>query len=212
MSLPVIVLGAGGHARVLIDALRRAGTEVIGTTDRDPALSGQSVGGVKVLGGDEALERYARADVLLVNGVGSVDVDAARQRLFERLKERGFRFATVVHPSAVIAADVVLAEGAQIMAGVILQAGSTIGKNVIINTRAAVDHDCRISDHVHIAPGATLSGGVTVGNNTHIGTGASIIHNIHIGRNCLIAAGAAVVRDVPDGIAVGGVPAKEIRV
>lgn len=209
MSLPVIVLGAGGHAKVLIDALQRAGVEIAGATDADPGKCGKSLLGVTVFGGDDVLGRYLPDSVRLVNGLGSVRVDGARRRLFERFKDQGYQFAAVVHPSAIVAPDVVLAEGAQVMAGAVVQTGSRIGKNAIINTRAAVDHDCRIGEHAHIAPGATLSGAVEVGDGAHVGTGASIIQGIRIGRDCLVAAGAVVVGDVRDGAKVAGVPAKE---
>lgn len=209
MSIPVIVLGAGGHARVLIDALQRAGIEISGATDVDSGLVGKSLLGVTVIGGDDAVEKYAPESIRLVNGLGSVRIDSARRRLFERFKGKGYQFAPVIHPSAVIAPDVVVSEGAQVMAGAVVQTGTRIGKNAIINTRAAVDHDCRIGEHAHIAPGATLSGEVEVGNGAHIGTGASIIQGIRLGRDCLVAAGAVVIGDVRDGAKVAGVPAKE---
>lgn len=194
---------------MLIDALQRAGIGISGATDADSGLVGTSLLGVTVIGGDEAVEKYTPDSIRLVNGLGSVRNDAARRRLFERFKEKGYEFAQVIHPSAVIAPDVVVSEGAQIMAGAVVQTGTRIGKNAIINTRAAVDHDCRIGEHAHIAPGATLSGAVEIGDGAHVGTGATIIQGIRIGRDCLVAAGAVVVGDARDGAKVAGVPAKE---
>lgn len=210
MNYPVIILGAGGHAKVLIDALRLRSVEVLGLTDADPGKKGQLLLGVSVIGSDEEIAKYPAETVRLVNGLGSVGVGPNRGRLFERFKSDGYQFANVIHPSAIIAPDVILSEGVQIMAGAIVQTGSRIGNNVIINTRAAVDHDCHVGDHAHISPGVTFSGGVLVGENTHVGTGATVIQNIRIGCNCLVAAGAVVVRDVPDGAKVVGVPAREI--
>ena len=97
------------------------------------------------------------------------------------------------------------------MAGVVIQPGSRIGKNSIVNTKASVDHDCIIGDHVHISPGVTLSGGVTVGSTVHIGSGATIIQGMRIGDNCLVAAGAVVISPLLDSVTVAGVPAKEIE-
>ena len=206
MNPPVVVLGGGGHARVLIDALRLLRVEIAGVVD--PALAG-TVLGAPVLGGDEVLDTLDRTGVRLVNGLGSVGLPGRREELFEHLKGKGFSFASVVHPAAVVAADVELGEGVQVMAGALVQTGSSIGANSIINTRASVDHDCRIGRHVHVAPGVTLSGNVTVGEGSHLGTGATAIQGVTIGAGALIAAGAVVVGEVAAGKKVRGVPARE---
>lgn len=211
MSLPLIVLGAGGHAKVLVDALIGAGRLVRGLTDADPAKAGAAVLGVPVLGEDKKVLAFAPEAVRLVNGIGSARVPVLRRQLFDSFKKSGYFFERVVHPSAIVAPDVVLAEGAQIMAGVILQTGCRIGENVIINTRAAVDHDCVIGSHVHLAPGVTLCGNVEVGEGSHIGAGATVIQGVRIGCNCMVAAGAVVIRDIPDGVTVAGLPAKEMN-
>ena len=209
MNYPVIILGAGGHAKVLIGALRLQSIEILGIVDADPEKKNQLLLGVLVLGGDSEIMKYPVEKIQLVNGIGSVRVNPLRRQLFERFKSKGYRFASIVHPSAIIADDVVLSEGAQIMAGAVIQAGCHIGINAVINTGSVVDHDSHIGDHAHIAPGATLSGGVRVGENAHVGTGATVIQGIKIGRNSLVAAGAVVIRDVPDDTTVAGVPAKE---
>ncbi|WP_034381993.1 acetyltransferase [Herbaspirillum sp. CF444] len=209
MSGGIIILGAGGHARVLLSAL--AGMPVLGLTDADPLKTGVLIAGIPVLGTDDVLKEHAVDSILLVNGIGSVGSSAGRRALFDRCKSAGYTFAQVCHPSAVVVAGVVLGEGAQIMAGVVLQTGCSIGENSIVNTGAIIDHDCRIGRHVHVAPGAVLSGGVEVGDNVHIGTGATLIQGVRIGEGSLVGAGAVVVRDVPPGTKVVGVPAKEIR-
>lgn len=209
MNYPVIILGAGGHAKVLIDALRLQSIELLGIADTDIGKRGLSLMGVPVIGGDEEVMAYPVEAICLVNGVGSVRVNPLRRQLFEHFKNKGYRFANVIHPSAIIAIDVVLSEGAQIMAGTVIQTGCHIGINAVINTGSVVDHDCHIGDHVHISPGATLSGGVSVGENAHIGTGATVIQGIQIGHNSLVAAGAVVISDVPNGVIVAGIPAKE---
>jgi sugar O-acyltransferase (sialic acid O-acetyltransferase NeuD family) len=209
VSGAVIVLGAGGHAKVLIDTLRLLSVKVLGLTDSDKCKFGSSLLEVPIIGSDDELEKYPRESVFLVNGLGSTRVDARRSRLFEYFKGMDYRFAHVIHPSSVIASDVTLSEGVQIMAGVVIQTGCRIGRNTIMNTRVSLDHDCRIGDHVHISPGATLSGGVLVQDGSHIGVGASVIQGIRIGRNSLVAAGAVVIRDVPDNATVSGVPARE---
>ncbi len=209
MSLPVIILGAGGHAKVLIDALLASSAVITGIVDPNPMLAGANILGVPVLGGDDVVDGVPPSQVQLVNGLGSVSLPTIRQHLYERFKGLGYNFATVVHPSAVVASDVVLGEGAQVMAGAVIQPGCRIGINSIINTRASVDHDCIIGDHAHISPGVTMSGGVTVGECSHVGTGATVIQGLSIGTGCLIAAGAVVTKDIFDGAKVRGVPARE---
>jgi len=209
MSLPVIILGAGGHAKVLIDSLLADSTVIAGIVDPNPSLAGTKILGVPVLGEEDIVKEYPPSEILLVNGLGSVGLPVNRQQLFVKIKTMGYDFATVVHPSAVVASDVILGEGAQVMAGAIIQPGCRIGVNSIINTRASVDHDCIIGAHVHISPGVTMSGGVTVGTCCHIGTGATAIQGISIGKGCLVAAGAVVTKDIADGVMVRGVPAQE---
>jgi sugar O-acyltransferase (sialic acid O-acetyltransferase NeuD family) len=208
LNHPIIILGGGGHAKVLIDTLHLNSQQILGITDSDPNKTGQSLLGVPVIGGDDVIAEYPTETIYLVNGLGSVRVNRHRVALYDHFKQDGYTFASVIHPSAIVASDVALSEGVQIMAGAVIQTGSRIGRNAIINTRAVVDHDCLIGDHAHIAPGATLSGGVDVGENAHIGAGATLIQQLRIGRNSLVAAGAVVIRDVPEGVTVAGVPAR----
>ncbi len=205
---PVIVLGAGGHAVVVVETLRAMGAVIEGAVD--PAKTGGEVRGVPVIGGDGALDAYGAGGVTLANGIGSIGDSAARRSAFERFKELGFRFATLVHPAAVItASDVLFGEGAQIMAGSVVQTGARIGPNAIVNTGAIVDHDCGIGAHAHIAPGAVLCGNVTVGEGAHIGAGATLIQGVSVGAESFVAAGALVACDVAPGARVLGVPARE---
>lgn len=209
MSLPLIVLGAGGHAKVLIEALLASSSVITGIVDPDLTLARTEIIGVPVLGGDDVVNEFPSSKIKLVNGLGSVALPVKRQQLFERFKGMGYSFATVVHPSAVVASDVVFCEGAQVMAGAVIQPSSRIGINSIINTRASVDHDCTIGDHVHIAPGVIFSGCVKIGTGSHIGTGATVIQGVSIGIGCLVAAGAVVIKDIANGVMVRGVPARE---
>ena len=206
----VILIGAGGHARVLLDALALNQVAVLGLTDADQGKHGQLLEGSRVLGDDSVLERFAPQTTLLVNALGSTDTMRPREQAYERLRARGYRFMTVVHPSAVVAKSAQLGEGVQLMAGAIVQPGASVGDNSLVNTGAQLDHDCVVGRHVHVAPGATLSGAVRVGNASHIGTGATVVQRITIGARCLIAAGAVVTADVADAERVAGVPARRI--
>ena len=205
---PIIVLGAGGHAKVVIDTLLALGRKIAGIADSDPKTHGNDVLGVSVLGGEEAVEARAAGDISLANGVGSTGDAGRRKDIFERFRDKGYEFVSIVHPSAIIAAGIEIKDGAQIMAGAIIQPDCRIGENAIINTGARVDHDGIIGDHAHVAPGAVLGGTVSVGAQTHIGAGATVIQNIKIGTRCLVAAGAVVTGDIADGIRVSGVPAQ----
>lgn len=209
MTQPVIVLGAGGHAGVLLACLELQGLKVIGLTDINPAA--QEIRGVPVIGTDEAVLRYHPDRIRLVNGLGSTSLPLVRTMLFERMKREGYHFVSVIHPSAIIAADAAWGEGTQIMAGVIIQPGCRLGDNCILNTGTALDHDCRLGHHVHLAPRVTLSGGVKIGEGVHVGTGAVVIQGIEIGDSCLIGAGSVVIDKVPANTKVMGVPAREVK-
>ena len=194
----ILILGAGGHARVLLDALLLQKRSILGILDQSNKKKGQTVLGTQVLGDDELLKQYSPQDVELVNGVGSIDVRSCEQRqdIYNKAKTLGFKFAQVIHPTAIIAKDAMLGEGTQVMAGAVVQSGSHIGNNVIINTGALIDHDAVIGDHTHIAPGVTLSGNVQIGLLCQIGVGAKIIQGIKIGDQTLIGAGAIITQNV----------------
>ena len=210
-TTPVIIVGAGGHGRVLLDALVQTGSEVIGLCDSDAGRHGGTIHGLPVLGGDEIVFQHDPAEVLLVNGVGSIRTLDARSSVYDKFASRGYRFLGVKHPYAMVSPRSTVDPTAQIMAGAIIQIDVKIRHDCIVNTGAVVDHDCLIEAHVHIAPGATLSGAVHVGAESHIGTGATVIQGIRIGKKCMIAAGAVVVDDIVDGGTVAGVPARKIR-
>lgn len=196
MSKSIILLGSGGHAKVLLDCLHRLHCPLLGIVD--PHLpTGSEWQGLTVLGDDNAVFNYPMTDIELINGIGSLPNDkGVRACLYGLFSDQGYCFKTLVDPSAFIAASVELSAGVQVMAGAIIQAGAKIAENTIINSGAIVEHDCRIAQHVHIAPGAVLSGAVEVGNFVHIGTGATIIQGITIGSGCIIGAGSVITRNI----------------
>lgn len=199
----VVLLGAGGHGSVVLDALLDSDIKVFGIID--PGLPvGQTVFDVPVLGGDEWLDQVEPGSVFLVNGIGEYPFSNTRSRFFGTWKARGHSFLSVFHPHAFVGRNTMFCEGCQIMAGSIVQCRATVSENVVINTRASVDHDCYIGPHTFIGPGAILCGGVHVGDNAFIGAGAIVLPGIAIGNNATIASGALVTRDVCcDGFVVG---------
>lgn len=202
---PLVLLGAGGHARVLLALARSAGLTLLGVCD--PALQAEGREqweGLAVLGSDEALDRYGPEEVDLILGIGQLAHSGTRARLYDFWRERGYAFPPLVHPAAWVAPDVTLPDGVQIMAGAVLQPGCVLGRNIIVNTHASIDHDCRIDQDVHIAPGAVLCGGVNIGAGAFIGAGAVLIQGLDIGKSAIVGAGVTLVRNLPAGALVVG--------
>ena len=208
MNLPIIVIGAGGHGRVVADALRMSGRIVLGFLEANFELHGKIIDDVRVLGDDDLLSDYPPDTINLANGIGSTVSTETRRTVYERLNLRGYRFETVCHPSAIISRSAQISPGAQIIAGAVIQPGAIVGENTIINTGAIVDHGCIIGKHCHVAPGVVLSGDVNIGDGCHIGTGANVIQSVGIGACSLVAAGAVVVQDIRANAWVVGVPAR----
>lgn len=204
----LILFGAGGHAKVVLDALNSAGRDVLGLIDDDPAATGRMILAAPVLGTRDVLAREHRGAGI----VPAIGVNGARAALLDWLAQGGFAVAGAIHPRATIGAGVELGDGCFLAAGAVVNPDTRIGAGAIVNTCASVDHDCRIGRAVHIAPGARLCGGVTIGDETLIGTGTVVIPGIRIGARAVIGAGSVVIRDVPDGARVAGNPARAIPV
>jgi sugar O-acyltransferase (sialic acid O-acetyltransferase NeuD family) len=200
-SLPVIILGAGGHAKVVINALLTSNREILGVTDPNRKV-GEKVLGVKVLGDDSIVFQFTPSSLELVNGIGALPDSTLRSKITAVFREKGYTFATVIHPQTIIAPDVVLAEGVQLMAGSIIQPGSSIGHDTIVNTRVSIDHDCIIGNGCHIAPGTVVNGNVTIDQGCFIGAGSCVTQNITIGREVVVAAGSVIHRDLPSFVRV----------
>ena len=205
-----VILGAGGHARMLIDCLLfYPDVTIAGILDPTPSLQGQFIREIPVLGNDDLLGEMSRRGVgHFVVGVGGVGNNRPRKKIFETAL--GFELAplTVKHPTAIISKTVVYEAGCQFLPGCIVNTDVVLGLNVIVNSGAIIEHDCVIADYVHIATGAKLAGAVRVGQGAHIGAGATIRQNIVVGEFAIVGAGAVVVRDVPPNTTVMGVPAK----
>lgn len=206
----VSIFGAGGHAKVVADILRLLGWEVVGFLDAvSPRRKGEDFYGSKVLGGDEVLQHLFASDVRsVVVGFGN---NRLRVKTAERLADMGFQLLSAVHPNAVCAGDASVGGGAVIAAGAVIGPSSRIGRNVIINTQASLDHDCVVRDGAHVGPGAIVTGEVQVAECAWIGAGAVISDHRHIGADAIVGAGAVVVKDVPEAVVVVGVPARILR-
>lgn len=191
----MVFYGAGGHAKVIIEAFLASGGKVTAIIDDD--LTKRSLLGFHVSGRYER-NKFADADLLL-----SIGSNQVRKKLALNVTER---FGVVVHPQAVISPSVFIGSGSVIMAGVVANAEVQIGSHVILNTGAIIEHDCVVGDFVHISPNATICGGVRIGEGTHVGAGATVIQDIKVGKWATIGAGTVVIENVPDYAVVVGVP------
>lgn len=203
----IFVFGASGHAKVVIDVVEKQGLyDIAFLADDDPALKLTDVYGYRVIGGKQELLAAS-----IRKGIVAIGSNKARRNVSAWLTDNGFELVCAVHPSAQLARGVTVGDGTVLMAGVVVNSDCSIGRNVIINTRASIDHDCTIGDNVHLAPGSVLCGSVTVGEGSFICAGATIIPNLTIGKNVTIGSGSTVIRDVSDDLTLVGSPAKVIK-
>jgi sugar O-acyltransferase (sialic acid O-acetyltransferase NeuD family) len=195
----ILIVGAGGHGKVVADVLRVGGAfEIAAFADeRAQQRDGDQYLGARVFAGDDAI---ARAREL---GIGWAIVAfgdcGARLGCYERLRVHGFEIASAVHPRAVVAEDVAIGAGTVVLAGAVVNTAARLGDAVIVNSGAIVDHDCVLDDGVHIEPGATLGGNVRVGRASTVGFGATVVKGVRIGAHARVAPGAVVTSDVADG-------------
>jgi len=204
-SEPVVIIGSGGHAKVVIELIRAEGRyQVKGCTGLGE--SGFVLGDVPILGTDSVLP------AMLANGAKKAFVaigdNHLRLRLLAQVLEMGFELINAVSPNAVVSPSATLGRGIAIMAGAIINASAEIGDGAIINTNAGVDHDCRIGRGAHIGPGSTLAGNVEIGCESFLGARTCVIPGVRIGSRAIVGAGSVVVRDIPDDVTAMGVPAR----
>ncbi len=196
----LIIIGAGGHGKVIADIALKSGYTDISFVD--DGVAGECMG-MPILGSTAILESLNDGSTDFVIGIGS---NASRKMIAQK---HHINWVNLVHPSAHIAVNVNIGVGTVVMAGAIINPCTTVGDHAIINTGAIVEHDNLIGDYAHISPGATLGGTVSVGDLTHIGIGATVKNNIAICPACIIGAGAVVVRDIVEYGTYTGVPARK---
>jgi len=206
----IVVIGGGGHAKVIISILKKIDTyEIVGYTDVE---NKGEILGVKYRGNDSVLKYlYKNGIKNAVLGLGFIESNKKRKNVLKEISNIDFNYPAIISNNAVINEDVTTGMGTVIMDGVVINAGSKIGKFCIINTKSSIDHDCIIKNHTHIAPGVTLSGGVEIGNNVLIGAGATIIQYKKAVDNAIIGAGSTVLEDINEQGLYGGIPAKLLK-
>ena len=201
-SKRLVIIGAGGHGKVIADiALKNGYVNICFVDDNATGY----VMGFPIIGTSIEIERLNDGNTDFVIGIGN---NATRKLIAEKYD---VNFVTLVHPSAQIGVNVSIGKGTVVMAGAVINPCSSIGEHCIINTRAVIEHDNVVENYAHISPNAALGGAVHIGELTHIGIGATIINNINICENCIIGAGAVVIRDITESGTYVGVPAKKIK-
>jgi acetyltransferase EpsM len=208
MNRPIVVIGGGEHARVVMSAIRTgvSGGELAGFVDPQPCTETVERFGVRRLGDDSVLRSHPGAYAVL--GFAALDSAGSRQEAVRRVAPLVKGWATVFHKSAWVSPQAAVGEGTVVMAGAIVQTGARIGAHCVVNTAAIIEHDVILEDYVQVAPGVILGGGVRVGTAAYIGMGAVIRDHINIGADALVGMGAVVVADVAQGARVMGVPAR----
>jgi len=203
----MLVLGAGGHGKAVLDLLLALGRyEIAGVVDAAPRLA--ALLGVKVLGTEAVIPALRAAGVAF--GHAAIGDNATRLAAAGRLRAAGLALPALRHPAAVVGHGALLGEGAAVLARAVIGPEARIGALALINTGAIVEHDCEVGEAAHVAPGAVLAGGVRVGARALIGAGAVLRQGIEVGADAMVAAGAVVVEDVAAGARVAGVPARPI--
>ncbi len=206
----LLVYGAGVHAQVVIETIRRQDQyELTGLLDDDPAVVGRNVLGIPVLGGVD------RAPELRADGVTHCFVaigDNHQRRLkAEELVALGFGLATVIDPTAIVLSQVRIGAGALVLGHCHIGVNTALGTGCLVSVSCVIGHDCVVGDYAHLTPGVLLGGNVHIGEQTFLGLGCSVLPGLCIGHRVTVGAGAAVVRDLPDNVVAVGVPARAIR-
>ncbi len=207
--MKVVVMGAGGHGRVVLDILQHDPQyDVVGFVDSDKSLQGKKMDGVLVLGDTSAISKLRHDGVEgAIVGIGD---NRTREEFARKFREAGFTLVNATHPRASIARSVVLGRGVVIASGAIIAAHARIGDCAIVNTGAIVEHECVVGEAVHIGPGVKVAGRTTIKKGAQIGIGATVIQNLVIGEYATIGAGSVVLQNVPDNATVVGVPGRVV--
>ena len=208
---PCLVVGCGGHGRVVLDILVTAGSyEPVGFLDSNPKLLGRRIDGVEVVGSLDDLPRL-RAELGVEHAIVAIGDNGVRRHFADRIEAQGIELINAVHPNANLALNVTVGKNVVVAAGTLVAAHCQIGDSVILNTGCIVDHESLIGTATHVCPGARLAGRVTVESGAFVGIGATIIQSIRIGYEAVVGAGAVVTQDVAPMSTVVGVPARPIK-
>ena len=198
-SKPLIIIGGGGHASVLVAMLIRQRRDILAVISPDDISGRACLATLPHLRDDEDIMQFAPEDVELINAIGATPGSLLRRKVNERFLNKGYSFASVISDEAIVSDFAVIHTGAQILTRAIIQPGAVIGSHSVVNTGAIIEHDCHIGAYNFIAPGATLCGDVRTRDNVFIGAGATIIPGMQLDDNAFVAAGAVLVNSLGAG-------------
>jgi sugar O-acyltransferase (sialic acid O-acetyltransferase NeuD family) len=206
----IVVYGAGGHAKVVLDILEQQRRyRIIGLIDDDPRREREEFFGYPVLGNQEALQSARTSGITGV--IIAVGDNTTRDLLAHQVLAMGFELVTAIHPAAQISRGVEIGVGCAVMAGAVINASSILGANIIVNTGATIDHDCRVGACVHLSPGVHLAGGVEIEHHALLGMGAVVLPGLTVGHHAIVGAGSVVNVNLPPGVVAIGVPVRVHR-
>jgi sugar O-acyltransferase (sialic acid O-acetyltransferase NeuD family) len=199
VTKPILLVGAGGHARACIDVIEQEGGFVVSGLVGLPNEIGTRLYGYPVVASDAELPTLPDNGGHALVAVGQIKTPELRIRLFHRLEKRGWTLPIIVSPHAYVSPHAILGDGTIVMHGAVINAGAVVGRNCIINSQSLVEHDAVIADHCHIATAAAVNSGVRIGAGTFIGSCASVRQRINIGERCLIGMGQRVIANCEAG-------------
>lgn len=204
----LIVIGAGGQARIVIENAELSKLKILGIIDINYSGEEEYILGYKVLGGEDELRCF---DINQVSTVIAIGDNSLRRKYFDKLKNRGFSILTIINPHAMISRYATIGEGVFISTAAIINTKAVIEENSIINSAAIIEHETHIGKDCHIGPGVKIAGRVKISDGVFVGIGSSIIDKVKIGSDCVIGAGSVVINDVPSNTTFAGIPAKRIK-
>ncbi|WCE31183.1 acetyltransferase [Vibrio sp. SCSIO 43137] len=199
MEKPLVIIGGGGHASVLVDVLLRQNRQILAIISPESVQERPVFSGIRHLKDDQDISEFASDEVLLVNGIGVLPGSGVRRKVSEHFLSLGYRFETVIADDAIVSPFALVHEGAQVFSGAVVQTGAVVGTNSIINTNAVIEHDSVVGEYSHIAPNATLCGQVCCQQDVFVGAGATVVQGLTLENQSIVGAGAALTQDLAAG-------------
>lgn len=207
----IIILGAGGHAKVVADALSDD-YELIGFLDKDDKYIGNKISGGVILGNDDNPSIWKEKGInRCVVGIGNMGDSDIRNKAYDKYKNAGFFMETIIHGTASVSKYSEIGCGTVVLSNAVINSDAQIGENCIINSSAVIEHDVKIGYGAHVGPGSVVLGMAEIGDNSLIGAGSVVLNKVKVGKNVIVGAGSVILKDIPDNVVVVGHPGEIIK-